>query len=346
MMETGLPARPTTVVVGAGRRMRNNFLPAFSLLSERLGEVGVWSRDPRHAAEAAAPWGLEVINDLDAALATADVVVVSVTTSAVPQILARLAHHAPRLSLVLDTPVFGSIKHLGSLPRLRRFRRVVVAEDYAQFPQWQLARTVVRSGAIGAVRHVELRHSGFRYHGLALARSLYDYPFARGARAGRDGITFRFGRGRGARIVEPYDQRRGSTLIWGSAGVITHGGPVEESDLAQLDLRFDEAGDPPRFRLGDHYLELPAVPALLAAPTPDPSVFNALKTCGLLRVLEGLWARTEPAYDYRQALYDHLTTAWLRHAPGVVDPLAPFCRNYVTVIEGLLSARPRPALSS
>ncbi len=65
--------------------------------------------------------GARVITDLEAELGGADTVCVSVATLAVPEVLGRLAPAARRLSLVLDTPVFGRPTHLRSLPLLHGF---------------------------------------------------------------------------------------------------------------------------------------------------------------------------------------------------------------------------------
>jgi hypothetical protein len=85
--------------------------------------------------------------------------------------------------------------------------------------------------------------------------------------------------------------------------------------------------------IGDWELPVPDLPALLDAPVPDRSTFNALKTCGLISILSSVWeARTTP-YDYRQALYDHLLTGWLRLVPGAIDPLAFLDCNFVSPLD-------------
>lgn len=339
-------ARQTTpasvLLVGAGRRIRNNFLPALAQISDHLAVDALWARNAEQAAAAAQPWGVTVAPNLEVASATADVVMVSVTTSAVPEILQRLVPFAERLTLVLDTPVFGSVRDLRALPGLSRFRRVVVAEDYAQFPQWQLARQVVASGVIGEVVDVELRHSGYRYHGLALARSFYGYPFARAAFRRGGELRFHFGSGRGGRIVLPYDQARGTTVIRGSGGALVHGEVADRDTGAGpvIALRIDEHADPPAVVAGEQRLELPRLPALLGAPVPDRTMFNALKTYGLMAALAPVWTAEPPAYDYRQALYDHLTTATLQISPILMDPFAPFRWNYVHAVDRVLAATP------
>jgi hypothetical protein len=266
-------------------------------------------------------------------------------------VLARLATAAPTLDLVVDTPVFGQIRHLRSLAALRRFRRVFVAEDYMAFPQWELLRTAVADGLVGPVRSVELAHSGFRYHGLALARSILGFPLARVTRRRRteDGNAYEFDFGRSGRatIIEPYDQHRGTTVVRGRHATIVAGParggppPADGTPLHRI-VPIGTPGRPTGFRLAGRVVSPPALPGLLAADVPDRSAFNAQKTCGLMTVLGGLLAEGPPRYDVRQALYDHLTTAWLRAAPGSFDPFALLGHNHVDLLDGALGSLRAP----
>lgn len=338
------PERRRALVIGSGRRIRNNFLPALHQLDDRIDVVGLWSRTTEHAHEAAGPWGVPVVDRIADVLGDVDTVIVSVSTSAVPSVLACLTAAAPRLALVVDTPVVGSARDLRELATLARFGRVLVAEDYMAYPQWDVMRACVSAGGIGPVTSVELRHSGYRYHGLALIRSLLGFPLARSVRR-RDtpdgpAWTYRFGRGRWGRIVEPYDQSRGTTTVVGRRGIITDDARLVAGQLPVMRLQLDDGidGASPGFTLGALRHELPHLRALLAADVADTSVFNALKTCGLMTVLSSL-AQPEGPYDHRQALYDHLTTAASRHAPLLVDPLAVLGANYVGVLDRLVRRR-------
>jgi hypothetical protein len=343
-------ATRTVLLVGAGRRVRNNWLPAIDRLDSRVELAGLWSRTRASAEAAAGPWSAPVVDQLSDVLGSVDTVMVSVATPAVSGILEQLLPEASRLRLVLDTPVFGDPRHLVALRLLRRFKQVLVAEDYAQYPQWVLTRQAIAAGLIGEPRHVRLDHSGFRYHGLALIRSVFGYPFARRMRRRRDGaftrLDFMFGAGRAGTILEPYEAARGTTVVTGSDGVIAAGPGTPLVNPGRLPVHTIEPVGrptaPEAFDLGPHTIALPELPALLEADVPDRTVFNALKTCGLLRILEGLWSDNPPAYGYRDALYDHLTTAWLRAAPGAVDPLAAARRNFVGLIETAARIRPLP----
>jgi hypothetical protein len=325
------------LLIGSGRRIKNNFLPALAQLGDRIEVVGLWSPTPAHAEQAAAPWGVPVATSLAAGLTRADTVMVSVSTVAVPSVLQQLLADADRLTLVLDTPVFGSLAHLPAMRWLRRFPRVVIAEDYMNYPQWELARECVAAGLIGKVERVELRHSGYRYHGLALIRSFFGFPLATRVRKRRivdeTHVDYVFSGGGAGRIIEPYDQARGATVIYGTQGLISDDPTVNDGRPV---FWIKTAADQHGFTLADRRLELPQVATLLQGR--DSSWFNACKSCGLMRVLASIWEdNINLRYDYRQALYDHVTTAAMSKLPVVVDPLAMRQRSYIDIADRAFS---------
>ncbi len=125
-------------------------------------------------------------------------------------------------------------------------------------------------------------------------------------------------------------------MVTGESGSIVHGPGWEVDGSASVPggahaVRLS-GGGAPSVRVGDHECAVPNLPALLRAPVPDGTTFNALKTCGLISVLSSL-SGPPPEYDYRQALYDHLMTGWLRYMPGAVDPLALFHHNFVSSLD-------------
>jgi predicted dehydrogenase len=69
-------SRRRVLVIGSGRRIRNNFLPALAHLAPRLEVNGLWSPTAAHAEAAARPWGFAV-RPVEATLASVDTVVVS-----------------------------------------------------------------------------------------------------------------------------------------------------------------------------------------------------------------------------------------------------------------------------
>src|SRR5437879_5713243 len=93
------------LIVGAGHRVRNAFLPALACLRPDIEIVGIHSRSVDHAREAGQPWGIEPVVDLQSLRpGDVDVVLVSVTTSSNVAVLRATAHLAPGAGLVMDTP--------------------------------------------------------------------------------------------------------------------------------------------------------------------------------------------------------------------------------------------------
>ena len=94
------------------------------------------------------------------------------TTKNVPGVLRKLKRAAENLILVIDTPLLAGFQHLGHLRSLKRFRNVIVTEDYMNFPQFKLIRQIIDEAEVGDINRIILEHTGYRYHGLAPIRSL------------------------------------------------------------------------------------------------------------------------------------------------------------------------------
>jgi hypothetical protein len=316
-------ARRRVLVVGSGARARDSFLPAIFQLDEHLLTIGIWSRTPAHAQLIAERWGIPAFEQLETGLADADTVAMSISTAANPAILKRISIHAERLELLIDTPVL----HMSDLPSsrfLKAFKRVIVAEDYMNFPQFQLARTAISSGLIGDVTGVRLAHSGYLYHGLALIRSFYDFEHPRWAfteaENGDVRKIFRFSRGRTGTIVEPYRQDAGYIVIEGQAGIITDepllgwtGKPIH------VITPTGSAGFPEGFVVEKFFQAVPRIHRI--GCVDDTSVFNSLKTVGLTSVIASLWeANLNCDYSYQSGLYDNFVSEVMRRSPVWVDP--------------------------
>ncbi len=322
--------RPRVLIAGSGSRIRNNFGPALATLGEHLDVIGLWSRTPQHAQRAASPWGIPVVDDLAEASAEADVVILSVALEAVPRMLERLRAQAPHQILVIDTPTIAP-RQLHALGSFAQFDRVVVAEDYMNFPQWTLARTAVAGGLIGDLERIELRHSGHRAHALALIRSFAGFRSLLAARRQIDGATlaheYRVGRRLTAAVIEPYDKAIGTTVITGSSGIITDD-PMLEARRPVHQLQLVGPDDAPiGFELGGFEISLPHLPDLLHARGADNSLFNGLKSCGLMAVLASVWeTNVNSSYGYRQGAYDNLIATLVRRRGRLGDAMVPLSR--------------------
>ncbi|MGZ4691464.1 MAG: Gfo/Idh/MocA family oxidoreductase [Acidimicrobiia bacterium] len=311
-------------VIGSGRRVRTNFMPAFAWLEDRLEVTGIWSRTAAHAEAVAASGRVPARASLaDLLAARPEIIAVSVSTAAVPGLLHTLARAAPETTLVLDTPVFGRGRDLHAMRRLPKFRRVLIAEDYMNYPHFELMREVAAAGVIGPVRDVVMQGNGYRYHGLATIRSFYGFPRAtviRRRRPARDAVSlsFRFGATRRGRIEEPYAPREGHITVSGTDGVISDDPTAEGALVVE---RVEADGEVAALRLAGHELLLPQLAAIRAVSPVGSTLFDDLKTCGLIRVLESIWSRNvNSTYSYREGLYDHLATGIGRRLPTELVP--------------------------
>ncbi len=302
-------------LIGSGRRIRNNFLPAFSCLSDHAVVRGITSPTAAHRDEVARLWGIESCESV-ASLepASLDVVCVSVKTDAVPDVLRSLLPWAANLALIVDTPVVGRATHLRATRLLRKFADVRVAEDYMNFPRYELLRTAVASGVIGDLQRVELHHNAYRYHGLALIRSLAEFAPVRSVRRSSSepnavSLRVRLRGGVVGLMTEPYDYGNGSLVVAGTNGQITHIEEVINTDGRLASLRIGERTLTPR-----HLVALQALGT--GGQVADDRDFNHEKTCGLIRIIESFWQpdNLNCRYSYVDALKDHVVTAGARVA--------------------------------
>ena len=355
--------RHRVLIIGAGRRVKNNFLPSLRCLADRFEIVGVHARTAERLDPLCALWTVPPVHRLDDVDFTAvDVVVISVPTAQNANVLRQVVARAPGATIVIDTPIAWSLAEFAETrPLLARFGRVVVTEDYMNFPPFALARQAVAGGLIGSPRAVTLTNIGFFYHGLALIRSFYGFARVVGARASAIGaratvVRYSFGEGRTGFVIGPYRKSAGSFVIEGASGSISDatgdkgepGKPVHALSLvrgsdgviAGVELRQGGAA-------GDVLLslDLPQIAKMAAMPVDDRSDLNLLRGCGLMTVFQSV-VEADPlneAYGPGNATYDAFvsraaTKGWLRR-----DPLRWFGGDIMHAIRLIAAVRQRQA---
>ena len=171
-------------LVGSGNRMKQNFIPAFKCLDYPVVISGIYSRTSQHATEVGELWGIESQAELECpALANADVIVISITTRYVSDILKKIHRFTDTKNkvLIIDTPVFEGLKHIQSAYLLRKYQNTIVTEDYMNFPQFAIVRDIIKQGKLGNIKKIEMHNIGYRYHGLATARAFLEFSLVRSA---------------------------------------------------------------------------------------------------------------------------------------------------------------------
>jgi len=299
------------LVVGAGERVRADVLPVLALLSDRYELAGVRARSARTVESGGATVTVESLDELSAAtVAGCDLVYVAVRKEAVPAVLGRLAaFDLSHADLLIETPVL-LFKHLSHLRRIGSFRAAWAAEDTSALPWLDTLRAA--SALVGEPREVLLDRSAWRYHGLAMMKTLLRSERVTSARrrdapATQARIDLRFAGGARGRLLEPRDYAVGHFVLSGSAGALTDSPRVAR----ELGLRLLEPiardGACAGFRLGAFTTELDQVERELLGPLEPgatvTSMMQAAKRVGLYRHFVALHAG-RGAYPLIEALDD------------------------------------------
>ncbi len=232
------PEKPKAKVllIGSGNRIQNNFLPALQCVSDHFEISGIYSKTSSNAQAVAEKWGIRAVEDLESVDFNAiDVVMISISTHAVPSILKQLQPHGKNLHLLLDTPVMDGVHNALNLKLLRVFKNVQVAEDFMNFPQFSLIRSLISKQCAGDVRSVRLEHTGYRYHGIALAKSLLGFPRIKNytrirPKTGLHEHHISFNNQTSAIIVQPYQRLDGRVIVEGNKANIIYEPGYQFSD--------------------------------------------------------------------------------------------------------------------
>lgn len=320
-------------LIGSGRRMWGNFVPALRAMSDDFEINGVYSRTFANARTLADRHDLTAYPELlDSPILECDVVIVSVNPEATPGVYSSLSDIAPGRALVADTPVLPNFRALRAMDALERFRVVAVAEDHMNFAQFSLVRDLLSAGELGRLTNVNLFNSGYYYHGLALIRSFFGFTRAhyyRRTNLGRSARAhvFHFPGRRKGFISEPYSRSDGRFMLVGERAIITDF-DVWSTDrpVYRIEPRHDAAGWC-GWRLETenrvHACNPEWVPALRALNVEGQTDFNLQKTCALIVILRSLLEdNMNRRYGLREGIYDRLVTLYGPRLPTFVDPLA------------------------
>jgi len=330
-------------MIGAGRRAKNNFLPVLTYLASQgtVAVAGVHARTAANLFPVAEHWkipGFTKVSEID--FNQVDVVAISVPPSQNGPVLQSLLAHASRLTIVIDTPVAFSRGELALTDRLlKKFKRVIIAEDYMNFPAFELMRKAVKDELVGELIGVTLTNIGYMYHGLALVRSFCGFGRARSTwkkSVGTYGaiLGYNFANSYKGVVIGPY--RRESTsgiTVEGSKGILSDfpGDKAFEQGAGRpiYILKYDRAeeGYIARVRLdgaGSEYsMDLPQLGAMYRMNIADRSDLNLLRGCGLMRVFQAIHEADNMNHSYGQANAYYDSFAPRLAAKGVLrmDPL-------------------------
>jgi hypothetical protein len=307
------------LLIGSGRRIRNNFIPALMCLTETHKICGLYSPTKIHREKVCDKWHIAPISSLTAySFDAIDVIVVSVSIAAVPEVLNKIIDKGKNKILVIDTPVFSSLKDFRFAIKLNAFKKVLVTEDYIGFPQFKIMRDYVTKGELGEIEKVELFQTGYQYHGLALIRSFVNLRKVKNIRKiknAENGFSYIFNFAAAAQgyLIHPYKRLDGWAYIAGSTGSIIYD-PGElfdyNNDPDVMKLSYQKNQDDQVTFLVDNIavateLQPQCFQKIKQLDIEDNSDFNIFKTCGLLDILTAAGGGAIPNnYSLSEALYD------------------------------------------
>jgi hypothetical protein len=311
------------LLIGSGRRICNNFIPALMCLSDTHKICGLYSPTKIHREEVCEKWHIAPISNLtNYSFDAIDVIVVSVSIIAVPEVLDQIIDKGKNKILVIDTPVFSSLRDFRFAIKLNLFKKVLVTEDYIGFPQFEIMRNYVTKGALGKIKKVELFQTGYQYHGLALIRSFLDLKKIKNIKKinkSEKEFTYilNFSTATQGYLIHPYKRLDGWAYIVGSTGSIIYD-PGELFDYSKnpdvMKLSYQKDQDNNVTFLVDNVavatnLQPHFFQKIMQLGVEDNSDFNTFKTCGLLHIIKATGNGTIPKnYSLSEALYDSAIT--------------------------------------
>ena len=324
------------LIIGSGNRIRNSFFPALQCLAATHSIVGLYSRTPAHRQLVCKKWGIKEVTSLEEfAFSEVDLVIMSISTHAVPKVLQSIGHKCSETALLIDTPVFMSIRSFLNIRSLKMFKRVLVAEDFIQYPHFKIMRDVIKKQTLGDIRKIELYRTGYEYHGLALIRSFLNLAKVRSVLMrtvgdGADEFTFKFDSGISGTIVEPYSRFDGWIKIEGEKQSLIYDPCIlyessAQDSISRLQHRKTDDGvmifsidgiDVPTELQPDSFQKLQSL------EIEDTSDFNTFKSCGLVSIINSASSNESVGYTLAEGLYDSLASLlyWRqRRYPDVVN---------------------------
>lgn len=154
------------LVIGAGKRVINDVLPAMNSLEGEIEVRRVYSRSARDIEFADSSLHVDSLFEITTRhLEEIDGIYVAVPSNSVQMVLRQLSHHeVSHIDLVVDTPIWAYF------PEFDAFRTVTTAEDSYFLPWLNLMREALANQ--GGASLVLSYRALYAYHGVALYKAL------------------------------------------------------------------------------------------------------------------------------------------------------------------------------
>lgn len=192
------------IVVGAGRRVMEDIIPALESLHDNIAIRGIYAPHRGAVFGALRMHKVHSLRELPTETRNIRFIYIAVPASAVMDVLRTITTPDPETELILDTPVHPSII---TPEEKKRWKRVHVAEDSIFLPWMELYKDK-------KVKKINCSHSVYRYHGIALLRTLIGERILVGVRLGAR--LWMRSRHVALTVTEPRDYARGTLTINGT----------------------------------------------------------------------------------------------------------------------------------
>ena len=200
--------KKSVLIIGSGKRVREAALPALQCLPD-VSIDKIYARTAKEVTVGSQKYGVQDIEELQAGdIAAVDLIYMAVKQPGVVAVLKRLsAFDLSETDLLIETPVMP-VTELSHLNLFEKFRNVWVAEDCTRLPCFDVLKGKT-------VTNVVLDQSGYKYHAIALLKTLTgsSHIFSATRENSGNGKTcdrIVFDNGQEARIISPRDYKNGS----------------------------------------------------------------------------------------------------------------------------------------
>ena len=197
--------RNNIIIIGAGKRISLDVLPALESLHDSFVIKGLYSRHFTAMFGSDRQYDVLPLNKLsEGELRGVRFICSAVPPRSVTQVLKDLPSIDKDTELIIDTPVVlpRSVRQM-----LGRFKRVHIAEDSIFLPWISVVKQLPQ------IRKIDCVQSVYRYHGVALLKTMTSHSIRYGWRWGNR-LWLRAGMTR-VRIIEPRDYSVGKLFING-----------------------------------------------------------------------------------------------------------------------------------
>jgi hypothetical protein len=163
-------------IIGGGMRAEF-YIRIAKALPDRFNICGIVVRNKENAEVLNREWGVKTFSDIQELISSAkpDFVIVCVTQEKTPEFIRQLAEkNIPVLSETPPAPDLESLIELNTLTR--EGAKIQVAEQWHLLPKYAAILSIVESGIIGEVTHVQVS-ACHGYHGVSLIRKLLGLKF-------------------------------------------------------------------------------------------------------------------------------------------------------------------------